>query len=105
MQNLDYKMLRDLKHKLAQKVKLLDLRLFGSRARGDADEFSDYDVFIEIETLDKETKEAVKTITWSVGMENSAVISPLIFSRLELTDSPLRHSPIVENIMKEGIRI
>ncbi|OQX09024.1 MAG: hypothetical protein BWK80_47425 [Desulfobacteraceae bacterium IS3] len=105
MKEHDYKILCDLKKRLSEKIILLDIRLFGSRSREDADEFSDFDVFIETETLDREIKEIIKDIAWEVGIENMAVISPLIFSRYELTDSPLRYSPVVENIMNEGIKI
>jgi len=105
MKEHDYKILCELKKRLSEKIILLDIRLFGSRSREDADEFSDFDVFIETETLDREIKEIIKNIAWEVGIENRAVISPLIFSRYELTDSPLRYSPVVQNIMNEGIRI
>lgn len=105
MKDRDYKILCELKKRLSQKIILLDMRIFGSRSRGDADDFSDFDVFIQTETVDRETKETIKDIAWKVGIENMAVISPLIFSRYDLTDSPLRYSPVVENIMKEGIRI
>ncbi len=105
MKEHDYKILCELKKRLSEKIILLDIRLFGSRSREDADEFSDFDVFIETETLDREIKEIIKDIAWEVGIENMAVISPLIFSRYELTDSPLRYSPVVENIMNEGIKI
>lgn len=101
----DYKILLELKKKLSEEITLLDIRLFGSRARGDAEEFSDLDVFIEIQTLDRKTKEIIKTITWEVSLENSIVISPLIFSKEELTESPLKYSPVVKNIMEEGISI
>lgn len=101
----DYKVLCELKERLAGKVTLLDIRLFGSRARGDAEEFSDLDVFIEIQTLDREIKEMIKTITWEVSLENSMVISPLIFSKDELNNSPLKYSLVVKNIMEEGVRI
>jgi hypothetical protein len=50
-------------------------------------------------------KETIKDITWEVGIRNMAVISPLIFSKYDLTVSPLRYSPVAENIMNEGIRI
>ena len=105
MEERDHKILLELKEKLAAKVTLLDIRIFGSRARGDADEFSDLDVFIEIQEINREIKEMIKTITWEVSLENSMVISPLIFSKDELTNSPLKYSPIVKNIMEEGVRI
>ena len=81
------------------------MRVFGSRSRGNAEEYSDLDVFFEIETLDNTTKSIIRDITWEVGIENLMVISPLIFSKDELTNSPLKSSPIVKNIMNEGIQI
>jgi predicted nucleotidyltransferase len=42
----DYKIARELKKRLAEAVELLDFKVYGSRARGDDDEFSDLDVFI-----------------------------------------------------------
>lgn len=105
MKKRDYKILCKLKEKLSRKVILLDIRIFGSRARGDAYQFSDFDVFIETETLDRKMKEIIKEITWEIGIEHNIVISPLIFSKDELINSPLRSSPIVKNIMNEGIRI
>lgn|SRR3990172_11364999 len=105
MKEQDYKIMCELKKRLSLKIKLLDIMIFGSRAREDADEFSDFDVFIETETVDRETKETIQNITWEVGIENMTVISPLIFSRHELTNSPLKYSPVIENIMNEGLRI
>ncbi len=81
------------------------MRVFGSRARGDADEYSDLDVFIETEALNLEIKMMIKDVTWEVGIENCLVISPLIFSRSELTETALKSSSIVQNIMSEGIII
>jgi predicted nucleotidyltransferase len=83
----------------------VDFSLFGSRAWGDAEEGSDMDVFVEVETLDKNLKERIQDIAWEVGFENCLVIAPLIFTRDELENSPLRSSPIVKAITREGLRI
>ena len=96
---------KELKERLAAVVKLVDFRVFGSRARSDADEHSDLDVFVEVESLDREVKEQLKEIVWEVGFENYLVISALIFTRGEIENSPLRSSPIVKSIAEEGIRI
>lgn len=90
---------------MSEIVQLLDMRVFGSRARGDVDEYSEMDVFIELETLRKELEDRIYDIAWEVGLDCSVFISPLVFSRYEIEESPLRASPIVRNIEAEGLRI
>src|SRR3990167_1906025 len=98
MTQKDYEIAKKLKEELSGIVHLIDFRVFGSRARGDEDEYSDIDVFIEVESLNNELEEKISDIVWQVGFENSICISPLIFTRYEIEDSPLRVSPIVKNI-------
>jgi predicted nucleotidyltransferase len=92
-----------LKTKLSEKISLIDLRIFGSSARGEGDNYSDMDVFLEVETLDRNQKEAIYELTWETGLEYGLVISPLIFTREEIEHSPLRSSPVLMNIFREGI--
>ncbi|MBI5181212.1 MAG: nucleotidyltransferase domain-containing protein, partial [Nitrospirae bacterium] len=47
MKQKDYEIAKELKKRLSEVVNLIDFRIFGSRARGEADEYSDMDVFIE----------------------------------------------------------
>jgi predicted nucleotidyltransferase len=105
MKKRDLKIAGELKKRLSRAVPLLDIRVFGSRARGDADEYSDMDVYIEVEHADNQTKRAVHEIVWEVGFKHSLLISPLIFSRHDIEDSPLRASPIVRNIHDEGVKV
>jgi len=105
MRENDLRIAEELKQKLSQVVQLLDFRVFGSRARGDADEYSDMDVFIEVERLNPEIREKIEDVIWEVGFENFIVISPLIFTRDEIKNTPLRSSPIVKNITEEGVRV
>jgi predicted nucleotidyltransferase len=105
MNERDYRIAKELKNKLSQVVHLIDFRVFGSRAREEADEHSDLDVFIEVESLNKELENKIYDITWEVGFENYIFISPLIFTRYEIENSPLRISPIVKNIIEEGIKV
>lgn len=105
MKDKDRGVALELKNRLAGLVQLVDFCVFGSRARGDAMEDSDMDVFIEVENLDKDLKERVQDAVWEVGFENFMVISPLIFTRDELENSPLRSSPIVKVIKEEGSQI
>ncbi|MFZ3135821.1 MAG: nucleotidyltransferase domain-containing protein [Thermodesulfovibrionales bacterium] len=105
MKPKDYEIARELKKKLSEVIQLIDFRIFGSRARGVEDEYSDMDVFIEIERIDKELKKKIRDVIWEVGFKNSIYISPLIFTRYEIEESPLRASPIVENIYEDGVKV
>jgi len=106
MLDRDLQVARKLKDRLSSVVTLVDFKVFGSRARGDADEYSDLDIFIEVETLDKELKEKISDIAWEVGFYNDCMhISPLVFTRYEIEESPLRISSIVQVIAEEGVRI
>jgi len=105
MNTKDFEIALQLKERLSGVVQLVDFRIFGSRARGDGDEHSDMDVFVEVEHLNKSLKEKIQDAAWDVGFNNFMVIAPLIFTRNELENTPLRSSPIVKVIFQEGIAV
>jgi|GEM_PF-288511 len=105
MTQKDYEIAKRLKDRLSDDIQLVDFMVFGSRARGDMDEYTDMDVFIEVEYIDKELEDKIYHIAWEVGLEYSLFISPLVFSRYEIEDSPLKASPIVKNIEEEGVKV
>lgn len=105
MKQIDYKIAKELKERLSEVVSIIDFKVFGSRARGDADEYSDMDVFIEVESINKELKNRIYKIAWEVGFGNFMVISLLIFTRYEIEESPMKVSPIVKNIAEEGVKV
>jgi predicted nucleotidyltransferase len=101
----DLKIARELKRRLSEVTSLLDLRVFGSRAKGDADEYSDMDVFLKVERIDRKTRQKIEEVIWEISFHNLVVISPLIFTRHEIENTPLRSSPIVRSISEEGIQV
>jgi len=101
----DLKIAGELKQRLLQVIELVDFKVYGSRAKGYAGEDSDMDVFIEVEILNKDIKEKIREIAWEVGFEHLIHISPLIFTRYEIEESPLRASDIVRNISEHGVAI
>ena len=105
MNRKDYLIAKKLKEKLSEVLPSVVLIIFGSRARGDEDEYSDMDVAIEVPFINSKLKRQINNIIWEVGFENFIVIVPLIFTRDEINNSPLRSAQIIKNIYEEGIRI
>jgi len=93
------------KAELSRQADLVEMRVFGSRARGTAEAGSDLDLFIEVESLDRGLKAKLSEIVWEIGFDTGTVISPLFFTRKEIEQTPLRSSFIVESIMAEGVPV
>ena len=101
----DLQTARELKKRVSKFTPLIEFRLFGSRSRGDADDYSDMDIFMEFETVDRELRNRVKNAAWEMTLESGIVVTTLLFSRHEIENSPLRSSPIVRVIMEEGVPV
>ncbi len=96
---------REAKERLSQQIPVFDLRLFGSRARGDDTPESDLDIYIETVSLSRQQHQIISDILWEIGFENGVVIAPIIFSREDIENGPLLASPIYKAIMREGIPV
>ena len=84
----DHAIAKQLRERLSQAVPLIDCRVFVSGARGTQDAYFDMDVFIEVTSLDRPLKEKILDIVWEVGFDNLLLISPLVFTRDGIENSP-----------------
>ena len=100
----DRQIARELERRLAVVVPLLDLRVFGSRARGDAAPDSDMDVFIELEFCTPELRQRISEIAWEVGFEMDRVITTVVTTRADLEEGAMGANPLVVNVEREGLR-
>jgi predicted nucleotidyltransferase len=100
----DRRIAREFRRRLTDLVPVLDLRVFGSRARGDAAPDSDMDVFIELEQVTPELRQRISEIAWQVGFELDQVICTVVATQEQLENGAMGASPLVLNIEREGVR-
>lgn len=94
-----------LKEALSNRFHLLDFRLFGSKARGEARAGSDIDIMIVLDKCDLVTRPEVYDIVFETNLKYDTFISTTIFTREELEKGPMSESPIYKIVRKEGIAI
>ena len=88
-----------LKEKLSSHIK--QIFLFGSRARGDNNEWSDYDFAIIVDKKDKYIENMIDEITGDLFYGYSKLIGPIVLDEKEWEFH--KKLPIGVNIMRDGI--
>jgi predicted nucleotidyltransferase len=104
LEQADRRIAREFRRRLAAVVPVLDMRVFGSRARGDAVPDSDLDVFIEVEEFTPEVRRLISEIAWEVGFEMDRVISTVVATRDQLEHGAMGANPLVLQVEREGVR-
>lgn len=101
----DREIARKLRQRLAQRLKIEDFRVYGSRARGDAAPDSDLDIYLVVTELTPALRRWIDEIAWEVGFDNDRVISTLVTTRRGLEQGPFGAQPVVRTIEREGIPV
>ena len=101
----DLKILNAFKELVSKRAKIHEIRIFGSRARGDANEQSDMDVLVVVDRLDHATEKYISDCAWEAGFADNVVIVPVTLTTATLKDSPVRESAFIKNVYREGITV
>ena len=105
MEPSDQKIVLDFRSRLEATIPILDLRIFGSRSRGDAREDSDLDVFIKVERLDRSLREKIYDLAWEVGFEHDRVISTFVVTEAQIREGAIGASPLLAKVLAEGVTV
>lgn len=82
---------------------LLELRLFGSRARGEGTEESDLDVAVIVTATALERKREIQDLAFDIGLEHSVLLAPLVLSDEQLAVLRARELRLAADLEREGI--
>jgi len=105
MQEKERKIVEKFKQMVSQKVKVHEVRVFGSRARGDATEESDLDVLIVTDYLDHAIEKHISDCAWEAGFPEDIIIMPVAISLDVLKNTPIRESVFIRNDYREGVSV
>ena len=99
------KALHDLRRKLNEAFpgKIEKLVLYGSRARGDYEPWSDVDVAIIVKDLERYLKDDIFRLVADIELEHLVPLSTLVLSSEAYANLLTRERRIALDIQKEGI--
>ena len=106
MTTRDSLILQRLKARVAERLPLSRLVLFGSRARGDNEPDSDIDVLVVLDgPVSRDSEEYVRSCAWELSYENGVVIFPLVVARTEWEEGPTSASLLAVAVGNEGVEV
>ncbi len=94
---------RELREKFGEDI--LSIRLFGSKVRGDFNRDSDIDVLLVFQIKSEKVRDRVYDILFGLDPYYELKISLTIMSLYEYQKNEELHSPFIENVEKEGIKL
>lgn len=100
------KALFELKERLLQRFSDAEIIIYGSKARGDNEEFSDIDLLILVESqINRKLKEEITEITYDMELKYDVVFGIIVENR-DFWKSPLANSmPLHWNIDRDGVHL
>lgn len=105
MQEKDLRVIEKFKSLVSEKVKVHEVRVFGSRVRGEESPESDLDVLVVVDYLDYETEKYINDCAWEAGFPEDVVVVPIVISLDSLKNSPIRESVFIKNVYREGVTV
>ena len=91
---------KQFKRSIEEKYNIVDMKLFGSSARGDFSKSSDIDIMVRLPKVDRTIEEELFDIAYDLELEYDCLIDVIVLAE-DMIDS----IPLYQNIEKEGVAI
>jgi len=102
----DRQLLADCKAAIREVAPEADLILYGSRARGDAQEDSDYDLLVLVDrVVDMDLERAMVDRLVPLEVRTGTALTVLVYSRSQWDSAQYRAMPFHQNVTREGVPI
>ena len=92
--------IKQLRKKIENKYHILDMKLFGSSARGDFSEDSDIDIMVRLPYVDRNIEEDLFDMAYDLELEHDCLIDIVV-----LPANLREWIPLYQNIENEGVAI
>jgi predicted nucleotidyltransferase len=104
MNRKDISIARNFKRLVQRRLTPLDIRVFGSRARGDASTYSDMDVFVVVEHSNREIEKYVSECAWEAGFDQDVHVVPVVVGK-DRIEGQLKESVFIRTVYREGVTV
>ncbi|OGP07856.1 MAG: hypothetical protein A2056_01405 [Deltaproteobacteria bacterium GWA2_42_85] len=84
---------------------LIDIRIFGSKVRGDFDKESDIDILLVIDSDDWHIRNEISKIAADANMEFDCNISPVIYTKREHEKNKYFRTLFIQEVEREGVSL
>jgi predicted nucleotidyltransferase len=102
----DRQLLAECKAAIREVTPEADLILYGSRARGDAQKDSDYDLLVLVDReVDMDLERAIVDRLVPLEVQTGKVLTVLIYSRSQWDSALYRAMPFHKNVTREGVPV
>jgi len=82
---------------------LIEVRLFGSRARGEGDEESDVDLALIVTARGRARRREIYDVAYEVGLRRGVDLAPLLIERGRLDDLRARERFFAAELDRDGV--
>jgi predicted nucleotidyltransferase len=84
---------------------LREVRLFGSRARGDSDESSDVDVALVVTEAGRQRRSVIQDLAFDLGLRHGVSLAPTVIEESLLAELRSRERRFALDLDEEGLAL